>query len=182
MIYNCNNILKKKDTYSNYQQKFEAKVCDEINFVNFLEEKDAKNYERFQKIKCCRTPQCLLIFSIIIVIFNCAGIYFSISRNEGYKQFKQLLEKKFTLVKVELPSEYENKKLVAYLTRNEFESNNDDSCSYIEFSLSLCKKEKYAKFCNDQRFSENKCNYMDRQYFLNKTFTCNVTNYNNKRL
>ena len=180
MIYDCKDIINKKDILSNYQQKFETKVCTEINFIDFLEEKDV-NYERFIKQKCCRTPQCLLIFSIIIVIFNCAGLYFSISRNEGYKQLKQLLEKNFTLVKIELPSEYENKKLVAYLNRDEFESKDDDSCSYIEYSLSLCEREKYAKFCNVQRYSEKKCNYMDYQYFLNKTFTCDLTNFNNKR-
>ena len=180
MYSDCENIIKKQDIF-NYQQIFKTKPCNEINFVNFIEEKDVNNYERSKKLKCCKTPQCLLIFSIIIVIFNCAGLYFSISRNEGYKQYKQLLESNLTLVKVQIPSEYENKKLVAYLNRDEFETNNDNSCSYIEYSLSLCKRGKYAIFCNDQRYSENKCNYMDRQYFLNKSFTCNIENYNNKR-
>ena len=150
------DIIKKKDIFNNYQQSFEAKICDEINFVNFLEEKEVKNYERFKNPKCNNTPKSLLIYSIIIVILTCAGLYFSISRNEGYKQYKQLLEKNLTLEKVELPSEYENKKLVAYLTRDKFENHDDGSCSYIEYSVSLCQKENYTRFCNDQRYYEKK--------------------------
>jgi len=181
MISDYQNILKKNNIFNNYQQKLEAKACNEIDFINFLEEKDVKNYLKCRKPNCCNTPKFLLIFSIIIILFTCAGLYFSISRNEGYKQYKQLLEKNLALVKVELPNEYESKKLVAYLTRDEFENKVDDSCSYIEYSLSLCKRRNYMKFCNDKRYSENKCNYMDRQYFLNKSFICNITNYNNKR-
>jgi len=171
------DIIKEKDIYNNCQQSFEAKICDEINFVNFLEEKEVKNYERFKNPKCNNTPKSLLIYSIIIVILTCAGLYFSISRNEGYKQYKQLLEKNLTLVKVELPSEYENKKLVAYLTRDKFESN-DDSCSYIEYSLSLCEKQNYTRFCNEKRYFEKKCNFMDYQYYLNKSFNCTLEKYN----
>ena len=181
MNSDCQNKIKKKDIFNNYQQSFDVKICDEINFVNFLDEKDVKNYERFKNPKCNKTPKSLLIFSIIIVILTCAGLYFSISRNEGYKQYKQLLEKNLTLVKVELPSEYENKKLVAYLTRDKFESNDDNSCSYIEYSISLCKKENYTRFCNEKRYSEKKCNYMDHQYFLNEPFICTLENYNDEK-
>jgi len=175
------DIVKNHDIPSNYQQNSETKICDEIQFTDFIEENYVKDYEKFKKPKCCNTPKSLLIFSIIIVIFTCAGLYFSISRNDGYKQYSQLLESNLTLVKGQLPSEYENKKLVAYLTRDEFESNDDDSCSYIEYSLYLCEEENYTLFCNDQRYSENKCNYMDRQYFLKQSFTCNLANYNEKK-
>ena len=181
MQFDSQKIEQNQDILSNYQQNFETKVCDEIQFINFIEENDIKSYERFKKPKCCNTPKSLLIFSIIIVIFTFAGLYFSISRNEGYKQYKELLEKNITLVKIQLPSDYENKKLIAYLTRDEFDNNDDYSCSYIEYSLSLCKEENYTRFCNDQRYSENKCNYMDHQYFLQKNFTCDLANYHDKK-
>ena len=181
MQIDSQDIVKNQDIPKNYQQNFETKIYDEIQFTDFIEENDVKDYERFKKPKCCTTPKSLLIFSIIIVIFTCAGLYFSLSRNDGYKQYSQLLEKNITLVKDQLPNEYENKKLVAYLTRDKFESNDDGSCSYIEYSLYLCDEENYTLFCNDQRYSENKCNYMDRQYFLKQSFTCDITNYNNKK-
>jgi hypothetical protein len=182
MQIDSQNIIKNQDIPINYQQNLETKAYDEIQFINFIEENDVKDYERFKKPKCCNTPKSLLIFSIIIVIFTCAGLFFSLSRNDGYKQYSQLLEKNVTLIKKDqLPTEYENKKLVAYLTRDEFESNDDDSCSYIEYSLNLCEEENYTLFCNDQRYLENKCNYMDRHYFLKQTFTCDITNYNNKK-
>ena len=177
MNSDCQKIMKKQDFF-NYQQKFETKVCNEIDFLNFIEEKDVKNYERFKKQICCKTPKCLLISSFIIVVFNCAGLFFSLSRNEIYKISNQKLESKLILLKVQIPSEYESKKLVAYLNRDEFE---DNSCSYIEYSVSLCHKEKYEKFCNDQRYSEKKCNYMDRQYFLKQPFSCTFENYNDKK-
>ena len=181
MQIDSQDIVKNQDIPNNYQQNSETKVYDEIQLINFIDENYVKDYERFKKPKCCNTPKSLLIFSIIIVIFTCAGLYFSLSRNDGYKQYSQLLESNITLIKDQLPSEYENKKLVAYLTRDEFESNDDGSCSYIEYSLYLCEEENYTLFCNDQRYSENKCNYMDRQYFLKQSFTCDLTNYNNKK-
>jgi len=183
MQFDSQKILKNKDISNNNQQNFESKICDEIQFINFIEEKDITDYERFKKPKCCNTPKSLLIFSIIIVIFTCAGLYFSLSRNEGYKQYSQLLEKNITLIKDNLPSEYENKKLVAYLSRDKFETNEDYSCSYIEYSLSLCEEENYTRFCNDQRYSENKCNYMDHENFKSQStnFICNITNYNDKK-
>ena len=185
MISDCQNMIKKHNIFNNYQQEFKGKVCDEINFVNFLEEKDAKNYKKCKKPKCCNTPIFLLIFSIIIIIIACPDLYFSIRANEGYKKYIQLLEKKGLLIKDQFPSEYESKKLIAYLiAKDEFVINdNDDSCSYIEFSLSLCTEENYTQFCTKQRYSENKCNDMDYENYLSKSFTfiCDSVNYNNKK-
>ena len=179
MKTDCGNKIKKQELFKNYyyQNKFEEKVYDEINFENFLEEKDEKSYERYKKPKCNNIPKCLLTLSIIIIIFNIAGLYFSISRNEGYIKYKQLLEKNLTLIENQYPNENETKKLVAYLTRDESEGIDDDSCSYIEYSLSLCEGRHYENFCNKQRYKENKCNYMDHQVFLNKPFTCDLQNY-----
>jgi len=184
MISDCQKMIKKQNIFNNYQQKFKGKVCDEINFINFLEEKDTKNYEKYKKLKCCNTPRFLLIFSIIIIILTCASLYFSIRRTKGYKQYIQLLEERLISIKEEFPSEYESKKLIAYLlAKDEFEIKDEDSCSYIEFSLSLCQKEKYIKFCNEERYSKNKCNYMDYENFKSKSlsFICDITNYNNKK-
>ena len=91
MQIDSQDIVKNQDIPNNYQQNSETKVYDEIQLINFIDENYVKDYERFKKPKCCNTPKSLLIFSIIIVIFTCAGLYFSLSRNDGYKQYSQLL-------------------------------------------------------------------------------------------
>ena len=165
---------------TNPQKKNETKIYDKIDFVNFLDEIFADKYEKFKKPKCCNNAKSLLIFSIIIVIFTCAGFYFSISRNEGYKQYKEFLEKNITLFNEEIPSEYISKKRVAYLNMDEFDDYDNISCAYIEYSLSKCELVNYTKYCTDKRYLEKRYNYMDREYFLGRTFVCNYNNYNNK--
>ena len=170
----------KQNISNNPQKNFETKICDKIDFLNFLDEILANKLARFNKPKNCNNAKSLLIFSIIVLIFTGAGFYFSISRNEGYKQYKELLEMNITLFKDELPSEYISKKRVAYLNMDEFDDYDNISCAYIEYSLSKCELVNYTKYCTDKRYSEKKCNYMDREYFLGRTFVCNDNNYNNK--
>ena len=171
---------EKQNISRNSQKNIETKICDKIDFLNFLDEIQADKYERSKKPKSCNTAKSLLIFSIIIVIFTCAGFYFSISRNEGYKQYKELLENNITLFKDDFPSEYISKKRVAYLNMDEFDDYDNISCAYIEYSLSKCELVNYTKYCTDKRYSENRCNFMDREYFQGRTFVCNYNNYNNK--
>ena len=168
----------KKDTEKN----IETKICYQIDFKNFLDENLIKGYPKFTGSKCCNTVKSLLAFSIIIVIFTCAGFYFSIS-NEGYKQYKDALEKNITLFEEEeeIPSEFENKKIVEYLNMDEYGDYDNTSCTYIEFSLSECKLANYTQYCTEERFSQEKCNYMDRQYFIGNTFICDYNNYINER-
>ena len=59
----------------------------------------------------------IMIYSIIILAFTCAGFYFTISENEGYKAFKEVLERNISLINVDLPHEYETVKLLSYLNR-----------------------------------------------------------------
>ena len=165
---------------NNAQKNIETKICDQVDFLNFLDEIQANQYKNYKRPRNCNSAKSLLIFSIIIVIFTCAGFYFSISRNEGYKQYKELLERNITLFNGEYPSEYENKKIVAYLNMDEFDDYDNVSCSYIEYSLLQCELAKYRKYCTNKRYSEKRCNYMDREYFLGRTFVCNYNNYNNK--
>ena len=171
---------ERKIINSNEQKNIDTKICDKIDFLNFLDVMLINIYTKFKKPKCCNTPKSLLAFSIIIVIFTCAGFYFSISRNEGYKQYKELLERNITLFNGDYPSEYESKKIVAYLNMDEFDDYDNVSCSYIEYSLLQCELVKYRKYCTNKRYSEKRCNYMDREYFLGRTFVCNYNNYNNK--
>ena len=56
MQIDSQDILKNQDIPNNYQQNSETKVCDEIQFINFIDENYVKDYERFKKPKCCTTP------------------------------------------------------------------------------------------------------------------------------
>ena len=158
-----------------YKQNFKNKLCNEVDFESTLELPFIKPYEKYKNSKCCIKPLPLLIYSIFILIIACAGFYFCLSENKGYKAYKGVLERNMSLINNEFPHEYETIKLVNYLTRDKENS----QCSYIEYSLQKCTLASYRRFCTSVLYSEKKCNYMDRQYFLGYTFTCNLANYEN---
>ena len=71
-----------------YKQNYKNKICNEVDFESTLELPFNKLYKKYKKSKCCIKPLPLLIYSIFILIIACAGFYFSISENKGYKAFK----------------------------------------------------------------------------------------------
>ena len=42
MISDCEKIIKKQDVFNQHLKDFEVKVYNEIDFLNFLDEKDMK--------------------------------------------------------------------------------------------------------------------------------------------
>jgi hypothetical protein len=101
-----------------YKKNYNSKFCKEFLYEDFLEDDQKKNFIQFHKGCCCTKPLSLLIYSIFILIITCAGFYFSISKNKGYKAYKELLERNMSLVDTDVPNEYETEILMSYLAGN----------------------------------------------------------------
>ena len=80
-------ILKK------YQRDFGKKECIQRDFTYILDDQEKTLFTNSHS-SCCR-PKGLIICAIINLILICGGIYFAISRNEGYKALKSSVEKKY---------------------------------------------------------------------------------------
>ena len=157
-----------------YRQNCKSKLCSEIIFEDYLEEAQKKSYIQFHKSCCCTTPLSLLIFSIIILVITCGGFFFSISKNKGYKAYKGLLERNMSLIDSDLPNEYETIKLMIYLNE---EKNIGYECNFFEYSEGLCNFNSYINYCTPEKKAEEKCNYMDYQFYLGYVFHCTLQNY-----
>ena len=156
-----------------YKQNYNTKYCRQIKFENSLTDIESKEYNKYVSSCSCVKPLVLLIYSIIIFAFALTGFFFLISKNEGYKAYKEILERNISLINNEFPNELETKRLVSFLTKDE----NDKSCTYLRYSLSLCKFNEYKQFCTLKNYKENKCNYMDRRKNGGFSFICNYNNY-----
>ena len=175
MLNNPQPTFTEEEVLNFYKENYKTKICSEIRFEDTIPELLLKQYKKFQRSSCCIRPLSLLIYSIIILIIACAGFYFAISENKGYKAYKGVLERNMSLIDNTFPHEHETIKFVKYLTT----PREDDatSCHYILYSLGICTEAKYRNFCTSSRYSEQKCNYMDRQYNLGNSFTCDLSNY-----
>ena len=117
MLNNPQKEFSEQEVLNYYKQHYKTKICTEIVFEGTIDEKLLKLYQKYKKTHCCIKPLSLMIYSIIILAFTCAGFYFTISENEGYKAFKEVLERNISLINVDLPHEYETVKLLSYLNR-----------------------------------------------------------------
>ena len=151
------------DVLNYYKQNYKTKICREIHFEDSIDERQKKLYKKFQSSCCCIRPLSLLIYSIFIFAFTFVGFLLSISKNKGYKAYKEVLERNMSLINNDLPHEHETIKLINYLTRNKAE---DYICNYLFYILDLCSIEKYRLYCTFNKYTEKKCNYMDYQYYL----------------
>jgi hypothetical protein len=172
------NISKTKDNENQvlnfFTQNYKSKLCSEIIFEEYLEEREQKSYIRFVKSsRCCITPLSQLIFSIFILAFTCAGFFLSISKNKGYKAYKGLLERNMSLIDSDLPNEYETIKLMTYLT----EEKNSGDCNFFKYIENICFIDSYFNYCTPEKKAAEKCNYMDYQYYLGYEFHCTLQNY-----
>ena len=171
------NDDNQQDVLNYYRKNYKSKECSEIIFENYLEEAQKKSYIQFHKsCCCCIKPLSLLIFSIIILAITCAGFFFSISKNKGYKAYKGLLERNMSLIDTDFPNEYETIKLMYFLTK---EKNFGNDCTFFKYSEGLCTFDFYSNYCTPKKKSEEKCNYMDYQYYLGYNFDCTLQNYEN---
>ena len=174
---NPQNDDNQQNVLNYYRENYKSKECSEIIFENYLEEAQKKSYIQFHKsCCCCIKPLSLLIFSIIILSITCAGFFFSISKNKGYKAYKGLLERNMSLIDTDFPNEYETIKLMYFLTK---EKNFGNDCTFFKYSEGLCTFDFYSNYCTPKKKSEEKCNYMDYQYYLGYNFDCTLQNYEN---
>ena len=158
-----------------YKQNYKTKICREIRFEDSLDERQKKLYKKFQSSCCCIRPLSLLIYSIFIFAFTFVGFLLSISKNKGYKAYKEVLERNMSLINNDLPHEHETIKLINYLTRNKTEDYY--ICNYLFYILDLCSIEKYRLYCTFNKYTEKKCNNMDYQYYLGNTYECTLDKY-----
>ena len=125
---NLQQKVNEQGILSYYQKTLKSKICREIRFEEILDEKQMNLFKQYQKPSCCIKPLSLLIFSVIIFIFTFVGFFFSISKNEGYKAYKEVIEKNISLIDNEFPHEHETLKLINFLCRNKSE---DNECTYL---------------------------------------------------
>ena len=159
MLKNSKVESNENEILNYYKQNYTSKFCREITFEDILDEKSKKEYQKFIKKCCCVKPLSLLIYSIIILAIACGGFFFAISRNEGYKAYKEILERNISLINNGYPDEKETSTLISFLKMDK----NDSSCTYIKYSYNLCSYTDYKQYCTPTNYQEKKCNYMDRQ-------------------
>ena len=179
MINKPQNEFTEEEVLNFYKQNYKTKICSEIRFEDTIPELLMKQYKKFKSSSCCIRPLSLLIYSIFILIIACAGFYFAISENKGYKAYKGVLERNISLIDNDFPHEHETIKLIKLLTTPD--DNDAYSCPYLRYSLGQCTETNYRSYCTYAKYSENKCNYMDLQYNLGNTFTCDLSNYESGR-
>ena len=155
MISIPQNQLSEEEVLNFYKQNYKTKICSEIKFEATIPEKLMKPYQKFQNSSCCLKPLSLLIYCIFILIIACAGFYFSIGENKGYKAYKGVLERNMSLIDNSFPHEHETIKLVKYLTT---EYDEQYTCTYIKYSLGICNLYDYRRYCPFARYEEGLCN------------------------
>ena len=134
-----------------------------------------KNFIQFHKGCCCTKPLSLLIYSIFILAITCAGFFFAISKNKGYKAYKELLHRNMSLIDSDVPNEYETEILMSYLAK---EINyNLYECNFFKYFEGLCTLDDYIEYCTPFKRTQGECNYMDYQYYLGYEFHCTLQNY-----
>jgi len=173
------NRESEEDSLKQYKGPYKKNVCSEILYKSTLNPTQLKNYKTYQEksfCSCLTTPLSLLIYCIIVAIFVAGGIYFNLGKNEGYNAYKEVLERNISYIEKnnKFPNEKETLKLIKYLSRNKSE---DSLCPYLLFSLDKCNISTYIKYCNNERYKEKKCNYMDRKYYLGHDFICDENNF-----
>lgn len=173
MIQNSQVASNEQEVLNYYKQNYRTKICREIKFEDTLDDKAKKQYQRFNKSCCCIRPLSLMVYSIIILVFAFVGFFFSISRNKGYKSYKEILEKNISLIENEYPNDLESLRLINYLSIDKYVFN----CTYTKYSFKLCEYRDYKKFCTKEKYDNNICNYMDRQINQGFYFICDDKNY-----
>ena len=110
---NNNDIIINSDINNNQNNNqiedninyIQAKEC---RYIDYLTKREKSIYEYFLNKGCCgsgsnKMTVTLLVYSVIIIIFTIIGIFFRISNNEGYKEYKAEIEKALNLVDTNLP-------------------------------------------------------------------------------
>ena len=164
---NQENNLKfsNEEVLYKYKKNYGKKICEEKYYSFYFTERERarekKLYLKYQNPCCGKNG--FIVCAIITLVFNCAAIYFAISRNDGYKAYKFALEKNITSISKKFP---ESSDLIDYL--NNFETlNSNGPCDYMDYSKGLCTFYQYAKFCTKEKYINGSCLYMDSLIFNN---------------
>ena len=154
---NQENDLKSsnEEVLYKYKKNYGKKICAE---------REQKPYLKYQKPCCGKNG--FIVCAIITLVFNCAAIYFAISRNDGYKAYKFALEKNITSLSKRFPDDDESKNLIEYI-KNFEKLNSFENCTYTLYRQKNCTFSRYTKFCSENNYNASQCNYMDYLIFNN---------------
>ena len=147
-----NNL--EEEILQQYRRDFNLIRCVETPFINTLDEDELKLFQKQRNSGCSKKG--ILICAIIFLILNCGGIYFAISRNEGYKALKLALENNIKSIDQNFPDKSDSLKLFDVLNNLE-----TYLCSYQEYHDNKCSYSQYKEYCNKTLYSQGKCSYMD---------------------
>ena len=157
--------LSNEEILHKYKKNYGKKICAEKNYDFNFTEREKNLISKYQNPCCGKNG--FIACAIITLIFNCAAIYFAISRNDGYKAYKFALEKNITSISKNFPDDTESLKLINYLNKNERLDSNEP-CTYNEYRQELCTYSQYASFCTLQKYQSGECLYMDYLIYNNR--------------
>ena len=200
---NNNDIIINNDINNNQNNNqiedninyIQAKEC---RYIDYLTKSEKSIYEYFLNKGCCgsgsnKMTVTLLVYSVIIIIFTIIGIFFRISNNEGYKEYKAEIEKALNLVDTNLPdisemeiilnlsklikdfdkSNYRESYYFDYYSTKEYGKN----CSYELFRIGLCTWYDYRSYCNLENYYNDKCNLVEYYVHYIGDFICTYEDY-----
>ena len=186
-ITNSKNINNENENNNQNNGQNEDNIyyikANEIRYKDYLLEKEQILYDRCinkgygsSNNKMTIT---LLVYCIIIILFTIVGFFFRISNNKGYKQYKNEIEKELYLVDTNLPDNSEMEKILKFYELFNLHFYNTSSyninCSYDIFRTGFCTT--YEWYCNNNKYANNTCNYVDYMYYKTGIFKCNYEDY-----
>ena len=158
-----------------YERDFRKKNCIQRDFTFSLDEVEKRVFTNNQS-SCCRHKGSI-ICAIISLILICGGIYFAISRNEGYKALKLSLEKNITSIGTNFPNEEQTKKLVLFLNNPEIKDDNylikrlDEPCNYEEYQQLRCHYSQFIKYCYINNNPDGQCADINFSLYINSSIS-----------
>ena len=162
-------ILKK------YQRDFGKKICIQRDFTFTYDEREKKLYTN-EKFNHCGQKS-LIVCAIITVILICGGIYFAISRNEGYKALKFIIEKNITSISFNFPNEDQIRKLALFLNNSElnddiyFINSLESPCNYEQYQQFKCHYSQFIKYCIINNNHAGQCADINFTFYQNLSFS-----------
>ena len=162
-----------------YQRDFGKKLCMQKDFIYTLYEHEKNIYSKSQT-SCCGKKG-LIKCAIITIILNCAGIYFAISRNEGYKALKLVIENNITSIPLNFPDEDEIRRLILFLNNPELYNDIDfdfkNPCIYEDYQQLKCNYGQFVKYCLDNNDHNGQCSNIDFSLYSMNTilYQCIMT-------
>ena len=202
-MYNNNQIIIIGDNSPNNDENNKQQNESNINYIpateciysDYLSENDREQYQKFHNRGCCgsgsnKIATSLLVYSIIILVLDIAGLFFLISKNKVYKLTKEQLEQDLKLVDKSLPDSSEMSIILNYFDMNKEFKNKiyyRKNCTYEYYRIGLCSYDDYQEYCDPDKYLENLCTYQDLyayyshyRYSYDDDFKCTDEKYSDK--